>query len=147
MTLPVRERVLVAVKAKLDAITLPGLQVDRNRTTAAVSFPALNQVDGGQTPDNSHTVVTFYEMQVSIEGAVQGISEATIGTDLNQLYAAVVTALVTDNSLNGTAVDIVEGEMVTAIVTEDDEHVTGSFDLGFTITYQTKGGDPFTIAP
>lgn len=145
---PIREQILLAIKAKLAAITVPtGLKVYRNKTTENDSYPALVLMDGGHDVTNDQTQFPIYQMSLSVQGFVQNKDEALIGGLVNELYAAVVVALTTDVSQGNLAFDTRETGMVVDLNQDDDDKVTAACEIGFTIEFATKYGNPGALAP
>ncbi len=144
---PIREQVLAAFKTKLAAITgVSGLTVHRNRDTEVVQFPALNVLDGNQTADDGVTGYTRYEMEVAVEGWVKSTT-ALLGSDLNQLYAKTVQQAVSDRTLGGLCVDVLEVDTAVDLNRAEGQAPSAAFLTTFQIIFMTKQGDPFTLAP
>lgn len=147
MTLAVVERVLQAAQSKLDAIAIEGLVVERNRSEAVDCFPALVLHDGNQVANEEQTVFVMRVRTIEVEGFIRVTDKANLGPELNALYAETVKALTSDVSLNGTAVDVAEVELLVVMDPQSDTLHQGQFSLKFDVTYTTKQGDPYTIAP
>ena len=144
----IREQILVAVKAKLVAIAVPAnLKVFRNKTTDNDDYPSLVLMDGDHNVSSDQTQFPIYSMDFTVQGFVQSKSEDLIGGLVNELYGAVVTALTGDVSQGGLAIDTRETGMNVLFNAEDDDKVTAAFDLGFTIEFATKYGNPGALAP
>jgi hypothetical protein len=147
MTLAVREQVLQAILAKLAAISIDGLTVDRNRQDEIQAWPCLVVTDGDQTTDPDQTVFVQHFMEVIVTGYVRVPDKADLGAALNELYASAVRAMTADPALNGTAIDVTEGELTTFMDPPSDTERQGQFDVKFSVLYATRHGDPFTIGP
>lgn len=144
----VREQILAAIKTKLAAIAVPaGLQVYRNKTTEVDRFPALVVQDSEQEVISDQTQFARYQMTVGVTGFVQNTDEALIGSLVNELYGAVVAALLSDVTQGNLAIDTREESMTTEINEADDAKVTAVFAVSFKVEYATKYGQPAVLGP
>src|SRR5687768_16503637 len=101
-----REQLLAVVDTRLAAI--PGLaEYERMASGDPSRFPALLLNDNGHSIIETVAGATRYALHVTIEGYVEGGNGPTASAALNQLYADVVQALMTEPPLGGLA-EIVE---------------------------------------
>ena len=148
MAVTVREQVLAAFFAKLEAITgVYGLSVERNRDTEVTGFPTVVQADGPVRADRLFSSTTTYTAQVDVEAYVQ--ADATGKTreeQLDELYGKVVQAVTADPTLGGLAVDVQEIELATRPDRTPGHMTGGALLASFEIMFETVEGDPFTQA-
>jgi hypothetical protein len=146
--LPVVERVLQAVEARLAAIiTVPGLDTDRNRQDPVEKDRMLVLQDGDQEHDEDQTIFVQSFRTIAIEGFVKVDAKADLGPALNVLWAEMVKALTGDVTLGGLAGDIKLGEYISNMAPTDDHRWTAEFSQKFTIHFTTAQGDPYSLAP
>jgi hypothetical protein len=146
MPIPIRERVLAALAARLVA-ELPDVAVERNRDSAVSRYPALVVVDGDQAADHGTAGITQYTAQAVIEGYAQAATPAGLGPVLNDLYGRTLAAAVADPTLGGIAVDVREREMTVVVERGEGGKPTAAFSLAIEIEFFTALGDPFAAAP
>ncbi len=145
MTICIREQILQAIVTKLGNLT--GVTIERNRDAAVQAFPSLIVRDGNQETASINSGMTDYTMTVSIEGFVKSSSTASIGTDLNDLYARIVKAIIADYTLGGIAEDIAETGMDMLIDDMPGNAPHGAFNVTFQVKYTTLENDPYSLAP
>jgi hypothetical protein len=147
--LPIVERILLAVKARLDVVAIDGeeLFTDRNRQEEVPSYPALVLQDGDQESDEDQTVFVQFFRTIAVEGFVRVESKDDLGPAVNLLWAEAVKTVQADLSLGGLSIDIRLGEYRANLAPTDDSQWIGEFSQVFTIQYATRHGDPYTLAP
>lgn len=144
----VREQILVTVLAKLQSIASPaGVKIYRNKTTEVDAYPSLVLLDGGHEVLSDQTQFPRYRMSVGVQGYVRSKSEDLIGGLINELYVAVAVALTSDVTQGNLAIDTREEGMAVEINQDPDDQVTAAFDLGFSIEFATRYGNPAQLAP
>lgn len=147
--LPIVERVLQAVEARLAAITLDGLVTDRNRWDAVADDLALVLQDGEQQHGEEQTVFVQNFRTIAVEGFVKVDRKDDLGPKINTLWAELVKSVTGDVSLGGLAIEITLGEYTSRMAppAEEESRWSGEFSQSFTILYATKQGDPYSLAP
>ncbi len=136
----VREAICALVEERFAA--LPGVtEVERMPSGDPMSFNALHIFDDGQQPRDGQAQASEYELGLTIVGYVEGNSGATAHGELNALYAAVVTTLLTDPPLGGLAETIDEGPMRIDVASlASDSRL--AFTLDIIVGFSTKRGRP-----
>lgn len=128
----------------LDAALRPGVEeYERMPSGDPAAFPARHLHDSGQSPVEREAQNSRYDMEITIEGYVQGNGGASAHDELNDLYADTVTRVM---GLIGTAdiETIEEGALRAAIAPLASSRRLG-FAVDFTITFATRRGDPTQI--
>ncbi len=141
----VRERILLAVVARLQAIA--GATVRRD-TALPERVPAgglLVLRDGGEVPRADFAGADQYDLRIAVEVFVD-TGDPT--ASLDALRTEIVRALLGERTLGGLAVDLREG----ATSELDPLHVEGAAPfqaraLDFVVDYWTAEGDPDRLAP
>lgn len=144
MTTCIMEQCLEAFQTKLESI--PDVTVLRNSGLKIVEFPTLNMIDGGQKPDNATTQNKTYDLIVDVECWVDADNDDAIGSAKSALYAKLVSVVLTDITLGGVAIDVLESEMLDPIIDRREgakPHI--SFSQTFVIRYSTAGDDPYSL--
>ena len=151
--LSVRERIMVAL---LQLLTdLPRVtKVARNKAEpfTAAELPALNLIDGDQTPDHSVHGQTLYRMTVTIEGFVAAADSEAAVVELNALYARVAALLSADQRLataevpDGLALSVEEADLVIDLA-RGGEEPQAAFGLNVDVQYITAVGKPYVLGP
>lgn len=106
-------------------------------------FPARHLHDSGQVGIDREAQNSRYDMEITVEGFVQGGGGAAAHDQLNDLYADTVTrvmALIGTNNIE----TIEEGALRPAIAPLASNRRLG-FGLDFAITFATRRGDPTQI--
>lgn len=118
-----REAMLAALQARLEALAaqVTDLRVlERNFRGALTHSPSLVLRDGGQSTDaDGQTEYKSHAARPSISGFVQARSDADLGPAVNALYGALIDWLEADESLSGTADDILERGFETELDLEE----------------------------
>lgn len=136
----VREAILSEIFDRLRI--LPGVaECERMATGDPSAYPALGIQDNGQSVATAEAGTTRYELDLSIEGYVEGGNGDLAHAELNELHAAVVAALMTEPPLGGLAESIEEGTMRVSAAHLASTRRLG-FLLDFTIQFSTRRGDP-----
>lgn len=136
----IREQLLTIIFTRLAAI--PGVQqAERMFSGDPSAFPALIQMDGDQTTIEEEAGTTRYAMEPTIEGYIETADGASAAAALNELYAAVIEALVTDPVLDGLGETIDEKDLRVSVATLAGARRLG-FLLSMSITYATRRGNP-----
>lgn len=138
----VREQILSALLARLAAV--PGVaQAERMISGDPSSFPALILNDGDQTVlrDQAEPNVTRYAMRPSIEGYVETADGPAAAAQINELYGALIRALITEPPLDGLAETIDEIDVRFSVAQLASARRLG-FLAEFEITFITRRGEP-----
>ena len=143
--IPVREQVLAAFFARLQALAGVTVERNRNREVTPEMMPALVLLDGGQRRQDESGLAR-YVAEAEVEGYVLAATDAALGPALNDLYARTVVAALVDPTLGGVAVDVREGALEVLIVRESGKPAAG-FSLTFEIEFFAAPADPFAPAP
>lgn len=107
-----RELALAAALTKLQTITgIPGLVVERNRRDSVEDFPSLVLRDGGHAINAEAMGYDLMTIEVDLEIRVAAAPAQNYGTVINEIAAAAKVALLTDQSLSGTASEVRETGM------------------------------------
>lgn len=118
-----REAMLSTLQVRLEALAaqVPGLRVmDRNFRGGLTHSPSIVLRDGGQSTDaDGQTEYKNHTARPSIDGFVQAGSDAELGPAVNALYGALIDWLEADESLNGTADDVLERGFETELDLEE----------------------------
>ena len=146
-----RELVLQAVKAKLAAIVdVAGVTVERDReedvTDAELPFLAL--YEGDETAQDDMTGERGYDLQVDVEGIVEGETREAAVVAASALRAEVQQALLADATL-GFAVGVRDvrelPEAPPARLIVEAAKPTAGFARSFVVMYATAEADPYTF--
>lgn len=128
----------------LDAALSPGVsEYERMPSGDPAKFPARHLHDSGQSPIEREAQNSRYDMEITVEGFVQGNGGAAAHDQLNDLYADTVTrvmALIDRDDIE----TIEEGTLRPAIAPLASSRRMG-FSLDFAITFATRRGDPTAI--
>lgn len=142
MSTSIREQVLAAVETQL--ATIASVTVERNRVEPVAAFPTLVLVDGGHTVSEENTGLKLYALRLEVEGYVQTTTTPELGPALSDLYASAVTALMTDCTLGGIAIDAREGELRDPEIDRTQGHGPhAAFSLAFEVDFATDPADPY----
>lgn len=150
MAEPICEQIAAAVFARLQAIDsdhFANLYVYRNHDAAHVEYPALVLFDGDMTPSSENSGFTNYDMLLRVDGLLNPADTSEIGRDINRLYAETLAALLEDTTLNGLAIDIIEGPRDVQIGRGEGQGPFGFFSLQFTVKFWTQEDDPYQVGP
>lgn len=112
-------------------------------------LPAVIFHDGDQTRDEAREMPNAdpWRMRVEVEAHAEAASEATLGSTANALYAALVTCLVADRSVNGLALDVIETDMSIDLDRGNGTDEYLMVTVGFQVPYWTQSADPYTVGP
>lgn len=149
MALTVRENILAAAYATLQAVS--GVSAFRNLTSLAPEseFPAVVLFDGGESPgDVSPGGTNFLTLQLELELWVTANDENALGPALNDLLAKVSAAMFADVTHGQNAFDTFYAGMATPRLdrTEGAAPMMGAL-VNFTIQYQTARLDLTATGP
>ncbi|WP_156680065.1 hypothetical protein [Sphingomonas profundi] len=141
-----RSQILAAIVARLAGVS--GMSADRVELMPSGdpdAFPALGVHDHGQRNVDGEAGSTTYELQVTVDGFVEGDGAREA---IGELYVGVVAALVTEPPLDELAGGV-------SLIDEGDTRVdvaelasTGriAFATDFAIQFATPRGDPSRFA-
>lgn len=147
MTDCIREQVMAAAKTVLDGITgITGLKVYRNRDAAVSARTALVLYEGNQQADHELPNQIRYTMTLNLEGIVKPASD-NLGSEINNLYAKAIQALVADYTLGGLTVDVKEISTDFEVLQQEGMQPAATFLSRIEVMYFTRDNDPFTIGP
>lgn len=128
----------------LDVALAPGvMEYERMPSGDPAKFPCRHLHDSGQSPTEREAQNSRYDMEITVEGFVQGNGGAAAHDQLNDLYADTVTcvmALIDRDDIE----TIEEGALRPAIAPLAASRRLG-FALDFAITFATRRGDPTQI--
>lgn len=139
----IREAVFDVIEAALRAGTTAA-EVERMPSADPMRFPALHILDDGQAPQDREAFAARYDMNVSVEGFVEGDGGAAAHGQLNALYAQVVTALVPLVGAEPLIENVEEGNLRIAVAPLGSVRRL-AFSLDFTVTFSTRRGSPETV--
>lgn len=146
MPTAVREQALAAIRLALET-QLTGVRVYRNRSSPIVTFPAVNLADGGMKPDDGTLGFTRYDLSFVVRGAIEAADDEALGPALSDLQARIVVALMGNVTLDGTVVDIHEGDTETAFDRPEGRKPVAMIETEFTAVFFTREGDPYIGGP
>lgn len=140
-----RELALAAALAKLQAITgIAGLVVERNRRDGVEDFPSLVLRDGGHSINAEAIAYDLTTIEVEVEIRVKAAAGANYGTLINEIYAAAKEALLSDQSLAGTAHEVRETGMSQPSLDQTDSSVVhAAAVVGFEIDVWATRNSPY----
>ncbi len=134
----VRDRILAAIEA---AIADLATEVEVEPAGDPSAFPALGITDGGHTVLEHEASLTRRSMTVTVDGFVDGAGGKAPTTERNTLAAAVVAALLGDETL-GSLVEIIDdGDYRPVTATLSSVRRLG-FTQDFEIHFSTSRADP-----
>lgn len=136
----VREQIFNEIEQRLGEVEGIG-EVERQPSGDPASFPALAIFDSGQQLTESDAINNWYQLEVTIDGTVEGGSGPEAHAALNALYVSIVQALVTEPPLGGLAETIDEGALRVDVAELASERRL-NFSLDLSITFPTRRGDP-----
>ncbi|MBI4184916.1 MAG: hypothetical protein HY521_13075 [Proteobacteria bacterium] len=150
MTVPCRERVVLALQAALEGNAgIPGLAVERDRDTPVTDgdLPRLVIYEGAESGAADFTGEDGYALAINIEGYAGGGDAAAAASAAATLRAEADRAVLADVTLGGTArgVSLAEEPAPVRLGLEAVRPAKG-FVRSFTVEYATAEGDPFTFA-
>ncbi len=106
-------------------------------------FAHVSVTDNGHRTIDTESGATHYALDLSVEGYVEGSSGPEVSDELNELHAAVITAIMDPGNppIDGLAETIVEGDLTrsTAFLAEASRM---GFRQEMTITFSTRRGNP-----
>lgn len=128
----------------------PSLTVERNRTRATQSFPAVILREGPYTTDEGgeeSTGFARYTTTPEIELWVQTTTDAELGPAINLLLGRVVKAVKADRCLGGLAIDLreISAEVIESHNQNQQPRIARSLSLE--IDFWTNETDPHEIGP
>jgi hypothetical protein len=147
MSLTIREQIYAKLEEVLST-ALMGVRVERNRDSAVQVFPTVVVIDGGQIrQEPESTGFNEYVMTPTIEGWVDGETQADLGPALNELYGQTVKALMADRKLGGLAIDMAEGPLEVDVSRRENQGPVAGFALDIEVRFWTAEDDPFELGP
>lgn len=122
---------------------LPGVaEVQINASGDPSQFPAAFITDTGHSPDSgTEPGATRYQMRPIIEGYVAGGDGKAATQAVNDLYLAVVTAIMADTLLQSLCEELNEGELRVATVVLSKQRRMG-FELELDIQFVADRDSP-----
>lgn len=140
---PIRFQIVDKVAELLSGIaTAPEIEI--MPSGEAERFPALHIFDEGQDPVEGEAGTERFVLTVGIDGYVERGDGREALAAIDSLYADVKEALFAEPVLGGLATEIEESRF-RVLVTERASKRRLAFDLGITISYATRRGDPRII--
>lgn len=138
----IRGEIFEAIEARLRAIEMPTIaEVELMPSGDPVSFPALAIYDDGQQLDTDDVTASWYSLGVMVEGFVETADGREAHAAMNELYAAVIRALLPEPPLDGLVETITEGAMRVSVADLASKRRLG-FALDLTLTFPTRRDDP-----
>lgn len=142
----IREGIFAEIERRLLAIDDPAVaEVERMPSGDPISFPALGIYDDGQQLEDDDVVAARYSMGAMIEGFIEAADGPEAHAAMNDLYAAVVRALMLDGTLGGLVETITEGAMRVSVAELASKRRLG-FSLDLDFTFSTRRDDPALLA-
>lgn len=143
----VRQQIFDEIKRRLTAID--GVQEVKVMPSGdPMKWNAIHIFDGGQGRDDAEILSSRYQMTATVEGYLERVGE-DVYSDLNDLYAAVVTKLMPETlgepPLGGLAETIEEGDL-RIVVAELASKPRLAFSLDFQINFPTARSNPAQAA-
>ena len=136
----IRAQIVAEIERRLRLV--PGIaEVEVMPSTDPDAWPALHLFDDGQEPAEYDAEITRQSFTPRIECYVEQPGGAAAYETLNNLYSAVVAALIDGSQLNGLVETIDEGRMdirVAPLASEPRLY----FGLDLPITFAAQRGDP-----
>lgn len=149
MTDTVEERIVAAVKTRLDQIADTTMYRDRGRPVSDDKVPALNLLVRGDAEPVDYEVATGVEQHV-LALAVVGYVKATTDEAASIAHTAqrgqIRRAVGEDPTWGGLAIDTHEIEADVELP-DDDGAPRGAALVAISVTYWTKAGDPYSLGP
>lgn len=150
MTDSIRELILAAFFTKISGVS--GVTAYRNRDTGVPedSLPAVVQRDGGMTRDYDGINELRVSVGIDVECYVDAATDALLGAAMSDLYARVTQAALSDRTLGGLAIDVIEAdEMMSDPVIDygSTDKPNAAFTLFFVVSFSVNPGDPYSPAP
>lgn len=138
----IREQICAILDARLQAIADEHEgEYERDPSADPIRFPALSLLDNGQRPSEEESDITRYAMDIAIEVFAEGAGGLAVSQQLNELHAAIVSAVMTEPPMQGLAEGFEEGVLTRSTATLADEARKG-FRQDFIIIFPTRRGDP-----
>lgn len=139
----IRETIWAAIDAALGGVS-GVVEYERCPSGDPTSFPSIGAHDSGQAVVEAEAGRTRYRMDVGVEMFVQTDGGAAAHGVLNNLYSAVVTALVALVDTVPEIEEVEEGDLRVAVAPlADRRRLAASCD--FAVYFSTRRGDPGTI--
>jgi len=136
-----REAIFAEIETRMRAIAGVG-EVERMPSGDPTRWPAIGIEDGVQSADgNTEPGVNRYDLPVTISGFVEGGGGSTAHAAANELYRAVVAAMISDPPLGGLAEEVTEGDLRMQVAMLADRRRIG-FELDFSITFVADKFNP-----
>lgn len=149
-----RQQIVEALVAALQSLDLQPtasgevkpVTVELNRRVAVEpgDLPVLLLYEGSELPINDFSSEDAYDLPMLLQGIIGGAAAGAVEF-ANNLRATAMKALMADLSLGGLSRNLQftgTGDLVGADIAAVEVE---SFELGFTISYATKEGDPFAF--
>ncbi|ARR54558.1 hypothetical protein HY78_14525 [Rhizorhabdus wittichii DC-6] len=138
----IREQICAILDARLQAIADDHAgEYERDPAADPIKFPALSLIDNGQRPSEEESDTTRYAMDIAIEVFAEGSGGLAVSQQLNELHAAIVSAVMEEPPIEGLAEGFEEGVLTRSTATLADQARKG-FRQDFIIIFPTRRGDP-----
>ena len=137
----VSDTIIAAIQAALAGIAPAPASVELEPAGDPPGGTCLEIYDPGDSVIERECSIVRWSKQITITGFVDADTATAPSADRNALHAAVVRALMADETLGGTAEQIDPGDR------RNQTAVLGSirrlaFDQDFTVTFTTRRSDP-----
>lgn len=150
MTATIREQVLSATQAALEAITSPP-NIFRNRSTVVMpsEMPAVVLYDGAESvgAEGEFSTGRMVYLTLDLETWVSSTKDENLGPDLNDLSGKLITALMNAEAINNGAASVAIDTRYDGMDQPVVDRAQGSRPfigavLRFTVQYQVAARDP-----
>lgn len=134
-----REQIFQEIEARLTPLAV---EIERQPEGDPARFPALHILDGGHRTIETEAGTTRRELSLTIEGYAEDTFGSAAHTQINDLQASVVAALLSDDSNLAGLVELIEDgdcRVDTAALSSDPRT---AFAQDFTIQFATLRSDP-----
>ena len=136
--LTVRDLILAAVVAAIEGLA-PEIEIEPAGDPSV--FPSIGIFDNGHIVIEREAFATRREMALLIEGYVDGGDGAAPTAERNALAAAIVTALLADETLGGVAELVDDGDLRNSTAVLASQRRLG-FAQDFAIQFTTSRANP-----
>lgn len=147
---PCRERIVAAIEAALGGIAgIAGLAIERDRSDdiAAADMPRLVVFEGGEEDATAFSGEQAFDLQIDVEGYVDGATMAAANAAAATLRAKMDAAMFADVTLGGLTRDLrLAEEAPPSRLDFISARPAKGVSRAYVVTYATVEGDPFTFA-
>ena len=131
-----REAIFAEIEARLRTAR-PDAEVERMPSGDPSTFPAYGIIDRGHGPTDYEAGTTRYQLDVTIEGYVEGAGGSAAHAAMNALYEDAKAALITEPPLGGLVESIDEGDFTADVAALSSQRRVG-FQADFRIIFSTE---------